>query len=61
MGSILKTASFSFSKKREISEEVDQKDGETLFVTCKKCQRRSMKRLWKKTIMYVPYVESIRV
>lgn len=54
MGSILKTASFSFSKKREISEEVDQKDGETLFVTCKKCQRRSMKRLWKENYYVCP-------
>ncbi|MCR5545444.1 MAG: acetyl-CoA carboxylase, carboxyltransferase subunit beta [Lachnospiraceae bacterium] len=54
MESLLNTISLSFVSKNVIEEEIEKKDGEPVFVTCKKCKRRSLKRNWKDNYYVCP-------
>ncbi len=54
MGSILNAIPLPFATKPGSEEETEKKDGMPVFVTCKACNRRSLKQNWKENHYVCP-------
>ncbi|MCR5272281.1 MAG: acetyl-CoA carboxylase, carboxyltransferase subunit beta [Lachnospiraceae bacterium] len=54
MVSLTNTISFPIDFRKDIDEEIVKKDKEPVFVTCKTCKRRSLKKDWKDNYYVCP-------
>ncbi len=54
MGALQNAIPFPFVTNRDVEGDMEKKDGESTFVTCKKCKRRSLKQNWKDNYYVCP-------